>query len=81
MNIETEIARLLKLAEPLRKLDDEDPAKGPLTGIIDEVNALRAKQAAPVRPPGADIPEPDPEAPHSEFKRGPGRPPKAREAI
>ena len=81
MTIETEIDRLLKLAEPLRKLDDEDLAKVPLAGIVGEINSLRAQQAAPVRPPGADIPEPDPEAPHTEFKRGPGRPPKAREAI
>ena len=44
MNIESEIARLLALAEPLRALADDDLAKEPLTGIVDEINVLRAEQ-------------------------------------
>lgn len=47
MNTEAEIHRLLALAEPLRLLADDDLAKGPLTGIVDEINALRAEQNKP----------------------------------
>ncbi len=52
MNIESEIERLMKLAEPLRALSEDDLAKQPLAGIVDEINALRAKQAAPGYVPG-----------------------------
>ena len=45
MNIEDKIAELLAQAEPLRKLDDDDTAKAPLTGIVDQINALRARQS------------------------------------
>ena len=81
MSIEKQIEALLAKAEPLRCLPEDEPAKAHLGVLVDQINALRAQQAAPVRSPGADIPEVDPEAPHTEFKRGPGRPPKAREAI
>ena len=45
MNIEDKITELLAHAEPLRQLDDDDEAKRPLTGIVDEINALRALQS------------------------------------
>lgn len=45
MNIEDKITELLKHAEPLRLLDDDDEGKRPLTGIVDEVNTLRALQS------------------------------------
>lgn len=44
MNIESEIKRLLDLALPLRSLDEDDPRKEPLGGIVDEINRLRAEQ-------------------------------------
>lgn len=45
MNIEDQIQSLADLAAPLRELDDDDPAKAPLAGIVDEINRLRAVQA------------------------------------
>jgi hypothetical protein len=45
MNIETEISRLLVLAEPLRSISEDNPAHLPLAGIVDEINRLRAMQA------------------------------------
>lgn len=45
MNTESEINRLLALAEPLRGLAEDDPAKAPLAGIVDEINRLRALPA------------------------------------
>ena len=47
MNVENEIQRLMALAEPFRAMADDDLAKLPLSGIVDEINALRAVQAAP----------------------------------
>lgn len=43
MKFENEIQELLVIAEPLRQLDDDD-AKRPLTGIVDEINKLRVDQ-------------------------------------
>lgn len=60
MNTTEEIERLLALAEPLRAMHDDDPAKEPLTGIVDEINKLRAIEAkqpvivAPAAVEGAD---------------------------
>lgn len=42
--LEKLIQALAAKAEPLRELGDDDEAKKPLAGIIDEINALRAKQ-------------------------------------
>jgi len=50
MDYESEIAKLAATAEPLRKLDDDDPKKEALTVIVDKINALRAKQAAEPAP-------------------------------
>ena len=44
MTIEDQIQSLIAHAEPLRALDDDDPAKAPLAGIVDEINRLRAVQ-------------------------------------
>ena len=44
-DLEAQIQELLKKAEPLRKLEDDDEKKAPLTAIIDKINALRAEQA------------------------------------
>lgn len=44
MSLEAKIQALLAHAEPLRPLDEDDPAKAPLAGIVDEINRLRAKQ-------------------------------------
>jgi hypothetical protein len=44
MDYDAEIAKLLEKALPLRSLDDDDPKKQELTGIVDEVNALREAQ-------------------------------------
>lgn len=45
MTTEDRIQALLAKAEPLRELADDDPAKEPLAGIVDEINALRSRQA------------------------------------
>ncbi len=85
MTIEEEIETLLRQAEPLRCLPDDEPAKVPLTAIVDEINALRAMQAdeavgrSPARIEGDDV---DPDAPIIEYdpmtdplpRRRPGRP-------
>jgi len=47
VNIEQQIAELLALAEPYRCLPDDEPAKAPLTALVDQINTLRAKQSAP----------------------------------
>lgn len=39
--VEAQIAALLAAAEPLRKLDDDDPRKEPLGKLVDEINRLR----------------------------------------
>lgn len=61
MEIEAKIAALLAEAEPLRCLDEDDEAKRPLAGIVDQINALRAQQTAPVAiqevEEGSDAPE------------------------
>lgn len=56
MTIEQEIAALLAKAEPLRCLPEDEPAKSPLVGIIDEINRLRAVQSEPGYVPGAAVP-------------------------
>lgn len=77
MSIESTISDLLADAEPLRLLDDDDPAKVRLTHIVDEINRLRAIQA-----------KAQAEGHEAEFaaiveavnpKRGPGRPKKVAE--
>ena len=85
MNIEDEVTRLLNLAAPLRLLADTDPAKEVLTGIVDEVNRLRAVEALTPRiEPVATIEGADPEpviepviTPVAESVRRLGRPKKA----
>lgn len=88
MSIEDDIKRLLELAAPLRLLEDDDPAKGPLTGIVDEINKLRAEQArGALVTAAADLGAAQDAKAESEFavtaesvnppKRGPGRPKKA----
>lgn len=44
--IEGEIQRLLDKADPLRELEDDDPKKAALPGLVDDINALRAEQSA-----------------------------------
>lgn len=87
MDIESEIGRLLALAEPLRALDEADLAKVPLAGIVDEINALRAEQshAANGEPlMKVAVIDIDPEAPPTSQnelpKRRPGRPRNADKA-
>ena len=66
--IEEQIAALLAKALPLRLLEDDDEAKRPLAGIVDQINALRALPVEAVpepvvvveparrgRPPKADV--------------------------
>lgn len=57
-DIEDKIAALLKAAEPLRALDTDDPQAEPLAGIIDQINALRAKQDLMARMRGIEEPAP-----------------------
>jgi len=45
MNIQDKIDDLLAKAEPFRSMEDDDETKRPLTGIVDEINKLRALQA------------------------------------
>ena len=90
MNLEQEIGMLLDQAEPLRCLPDDEPAKIPLTAIVDAINKLRAQQAKVANPlpepvlEGADAdPEAEPfkaalaEQPQSLPARRPGRPRKS----
>lgn len=44
MNHEDLIQDLLKQADPLRPLDDDDPRKAQLTKLVDEINRLRREQ-------------------------------------
>lgn len=46
MSIQKRIDELNAAADKLRPLDDDDPKKGPLTAMVDEINALRAKQGS-----------------------------------
>ena len=78
MTIEDQIQALLAKAEPLRCLPDPESEQMGLPALVDEINALRAKQARgepepdlPASVEGADA-EPD-----QPVKRGPGRPRKA----
>lgn len=75
MTLEDQIASLLAEAEPLRALAEDDPAKVPLAGIVDAINALRARQAN--EPAAAPAPVADPEPAAEIVKRDPGRPKKA----
>jgi hypothetical protein len=43
--IEDQIQALIAKAAPLRLLSADDPATTELTGIVDQINALRAKQS------------------------------------
>lgn len=45
MSIQARIDALLAKADPLRPLDEDDPRKEPLAGIVDEINRLRAEQS------------------------------------
>lgn len=81
MDIETEISRLLALAEPLRGLAEEDLNKAPLAGIVDEINALREVQSREINGEPMlkeQVIDVDPEAPmmvtQNLPKRRPGRP-------
>lgn len=67
MSIEERIQELLAQAEPLRALNDDDPTKGVLGELVDEINALRAEQASAPEVEILSAVEP---------KRGPGRPKK-----
>jgi hypothetical protein len=58
MAYEAEIAGLVAKADALRGLQDDDPNKEELTGFVDEINALRAKQNTvdfPVATGGVDV--------------------------
>lgn len=44
-SIEKDIAALAAQADPLRVLPEDEPAKTPLAALVDQINALRAKQA------------------------------------
>lgn len=46
MSIEERIQELLAQAEPLRALNDDDPRKESLAGLVDRINGLREEQAA-----------------------------------
>jgi hypothetical protein len=63
MNYEAEIQKLLATAEPLRALNDDDPRKEELGGIVDQINKLRALQSGAVVAPEPVAPTPDPLAP------------------
>lgn len=56
-DLERRIQALADRAAPLRKLADNDPAKAPLTGLIDEINALRAEQDTMSRQPKDELDE------------------------
>lgn len=43
--LEVQIQALLKAAAPLRLLDPESPDAAELPGIVNQINALRAKQS------------------------------------
>jgi hypothetical protein len=60
MDIEKQIAYLLATAEPLRALDDDDPRKEELGGIVEQINVLRAQQSGVVSPAVPDAPTVDP---------------------
>lgn len=77
MTLQDRIEELLAEAAPLRELDEDDPAKAPLAGLVDQINALRAEQAsAPAHELLATIVTPV-EGADAQPKRGPGRPKKA----
>jgi pyridoxine/pyridoxamine 5'-phosphate oxidase len=44
-DLEKQIQALLKTAEPLRLLDDDDPRTAELADIVNQINGLRAKQS------------------------------------
>lgn len=48
MDVEAKIQSLLELAEPLRRLHDDDPEKARLAQIIDQINVLRKEQETAV---------------------------------
>ena len=57
MTIENEIETLLAQCEPLR-LQDVEASEAPLTVLIEQINALRARQSAgEVDAPEADKPK------------------------
>ena len=57
MSIETQITELLAQAEPLR-LQDAEASEAPLTVLITQINALRARQdKGEVDAPEADKPK------------------------
>ena len=61
MTILERIEALMMQAAPLRVIPEDDPSHAPLTGIVDEINRLRAMQAAGL----VDLPE---------VRNKPGRP-------
>lgn len=74
MSIEDQIQALIAQADPLRLLPADEAESMGLPGIVEQINALRAEQAA-----GDGIYSvPDPIIDDVPPKRGPGRPPKAR---
>lgn len=81
MTIEDQIQALLAKAEPLRCLPDLEGEQMGLPALVDQINALRAKQAmaepVPVAPTAVEGEDAKPDAPEPPFKRGPGRPKKA----
>ena len=44
--LEAQIQALLKKADPLRLLDEDDPRCEELAGIVNQINQLRARQSA-----------------------------------
>lgn len=83
MTIEDQITALIAQAEPLRLLPDAEGESMGLPGIVEQINALRAEQAAGVAMVYVE-PEIDPQAPvempdqtPALPARRPGRPKKA----
>jgi hypothetical protein len=54
LTLEAQITALLAEAEPLRGLDDDDPAKRPLAKMVERINSLRAQQALMPQVDGAE---------------------------
>lgn len=74
MTQDQEIADLLAQAEPLRLLEDDDPAKAELGPLVDRINALRNPPLKATPPPDID---PEAEAFKATMTKSLGRPRKA----
>ena len=72
---EDEIQALIAEAEPLRGLEEDDPARDVLGRIVDEINRLRALQAK-AQKLADEVEFAEVVESVSPAKRGPGRPKK-----